>query len=112
MIVSAAFPKNLLLLFAGKLIAYTDFLHKPRACQHNCSQFIPKDALRQSNHGILSSAFLNYWSDCYVFSMERTLQKEAEMGVIKLAQACSDMCKIPIVVPLDFLMKSLVLELA
>lgn len=117
MIASAAFPKNLLLPFAWnkpqlKLIAYADFLHKPRACQHNCSQFIPKDALRQSNHGILSSTFLNYWSDCYVFSMERTLQKYAEIGVIRLPHACSDMCKIPIVVPLDFQMKSLVLELA
>ena len=89
------------------LIFYTN-----RACQHNCSQFIPKDALRQSNHGILSSTFLNYWSNCYVFSMERTLQKYAEIGVIRLPHAWSDMCKIPIVVPLDFQMKSLVLELA
>lgn len=47
-----------------------------------------------------------------VFSMERTLQKYAEIGVIRLPHACSDMCKIPIVVPLDFQMKSLVLELA
>ena len=54
-----AFSKNLLLPFTSnepllKLIEYTNFLHKPQACQNNYSPFMPKDALSQSNHGILS----------------------------------------------------------